>query len=58
MAIVNCRECQKPVSTGASRCPHCGVLVKRFSVTRMIWLGIIVVIVAAVVEYLQRMAGS
>jgi hypothetical protein len=25
MALVECRECKKDVSTEASKCPHCGV---------------------------------
>src|SRR5688572_27563330 len=24
MALINCRECQKQVSTAATQCPHCG----------------------------------
>lgn len=32
MALTQCKECQKPVSTEASSCPHCGAAVKRKSI--------------------------
>jgi len=30
MAMMNCKECKKPVSTMAKNCPNCGVEVKTF----------------------------
>ena len=29
MAMVKCRECGKDISSGASKCPHCGKQLKR-----------------------------
>ncbi len=24
MSLINCKECKKPISSGAKACPHCG----------------------------------
>jgi len=28
MPLINCHECEKPVSSKADKCPHCGAMVK------------------------------
>ena len=57
MALVNCHECGKSVSTEAKKCPSCGATVKlpKKPTSKLVWalLGVIVVS-AVVVTYGQR----
>lgn len=54
MAVVNCRECGKPVSTEAAACPHCGAPQKAAAVSApaakpkkklglLGWIGVVLV---------------
>jgi hypothetical protein len=45
MALINCPECAGSVSSNAKHCPHCGVAIKKRSLT---WLW---VLLAALVTF-------
>lgn len=50
MAIGECPECKKPVSTGASTCPHCGYKPRGCLAKGFVGLlGVIIIIAAMVV---------
>jgi len=45
MAMTKCKECQKDISTNATKCPHCGA-------TKTTSAGIVIAIIIAVVFFL------
>jgi len=49
MALINCLECNKEVSTNAGRCPNCGSPIKKpaseFQIVTVVMVGIVVVLV-------------
>lgn len=46
MAIINCKECDKGVSSKARKCPHCGVKLKKSGgCFTFILIGIVILIV-------------
>lgn len=46
MAMIDCHECGKPVSTEARACPHCGAKAKATPGNRLLWglLGLIALV--------------
>jgi hypothetical protein len=55
MALMNCPECKKEISSGARRCPHCGCNVKKVvnekSVTPSGYVGCLVVILILAIAF-------
>lgn len=47
MAIINCKECGKEVSSKADKCPHCGIRLKSGCLMKLVYIviGIIVFII-------------
>ncbi len=45
MPLIDCRECQKEVSTDAKSCPHCGAVLKSFFSRNKFWLVPVLVLV-------------
>lgn len=45
--LVKCPECGKEVSDAAANCPNCGVLIKKFSWSRVLWLLVALTVLSA-----------
>ena len=55
MALINCKECGKDVSTEATSCPHCGYKQPKKSVLPVVaaWVGAIIIPLIAA-SYINR----
>ncbi len=59
MALKNCRECGKEVSSKASTCPHCGYKLKK-KLGCFSWIAIIfiIVVIITIIEVMTRSTSS